>query len=133
MANVIYPLYKQSLLAGDTNISLTTGNVKLALVDSASYTYSASHQFFSDLSGVIASSANLGTKSVTNGLFDAADSTFTGVSGAQSEFVIIYIDTGVTTTSRLVFFIDSSVTGLPITPNGGNITFAFNAGGIFQL
>ena len=30
-------------------------------------------------------------------------------------------------------FLDTSVTGLPVTPNGGNITVTWNASGIFQL
>jgi hypothetical protein len=33
----------------------------------------------------------------------------------------------------LVAYIDSSVTGLPVTPNGGNIGITWNASGIFAL
>lgn len=133
MANAIYPKYKEELLNGGTNISLSSGTVKVALVDTGTYTYSAAHQFLSSLSGVVGTAVTLGTKTITNGLFDAADSTFTSVSGASVEALVIYIDTGVAGTSRLVAYIDSSVTGLPVTPNGGDITVTWNASGIFQL
>ncbi len=133
MANAIYPLYKQALLAADANVDLEAGTVKVSLVDTGTYTYSAAHQFFSDLTGVTATSAALTTKSVTNGIFDADSASFTGVSGNQSEALIIWIDTTVAGTSRLVAYIDTGVTGLPVTPNGGDITVNWNASGIFQL
>ena len=133
MANAIYPKYKEELLNGGTNISLAGGTVKASLVDTGTYTYSAVHQFLSSLSGVVGTAQTLGTKTITNGLFDAADITYTAVSGASVEALVIYIDTGVAGTSRLVAYIDTSVTGLPVTPNGGDITVTWNASGIFQL
>ena len=75
----------------------------------------------------------LGSKTYTNGTFDAADSTFSAVSGASVEALVIYIDTGSAATSPLVAYIDTGVTGLPVTPNGGDIAVAWNASGIFAL
>jgi uncharacterized protein YigE (DUF2233 family) len=46
---------------------------------------------------------------------------------------VIYIDTGTAGTSPLVAYIDTGVTGLPVTPNGGNINVTWNASGIFAL
>ncbi len=133
MANAIYPKFKQSLLSGDTNSTISTGTVKVALVDTGTYTYSSTHQFFSDLSGVVGTPQTIGSKTETNGVFDGADVTFTAVTGASVEALVIYIDTGTPTTSRLVAYIDTSVTGLPVTPNGGDITITWNASGIFSL
>lgn len=135
MANLIYPKYKEALIQGATNISLSSGNVKTVLIDLADYSYSATHQFLSDVAaaGRVATSANMTTKTTTNGLFDADDVSFSSVTGDQSEALIIYIDTGTESTSRLVAFFDTGVTGLPVTPNGGNINVAWNASGIFQL
>lgn len=133
MANAIYPRYKEALLTGNTNISLTSGTVKIALVDTGTYTYNGDHQYYANLSGVTANSAALGTKAVTNGYFTSANATFTAVSGAQSEALIIWIDTGVSTTSRLVTYLDTNVTGLPVTPNGGDITVVANTSGWFLL
>lgn len=133
MANAIYPLYKQAILSGGSNTDLSAGTVKLALVDTGTYTYSAAHQFLSSLSGVVGTAVTLGSKTVTNGTFDFADPTWTAVSGASVEALVAYIDTGVAGTSRLVAYIDTGQTGLPVTPNGGDITLTVAAGGFFTL
>lgn len=133
MANALYLLYKQAILDALTDVDLNNGIVKVALVDTGTYTYSAAHQFLSSLTGVVGTAQTLTTKTVVNGLFDADDVMFTSVSGASVEALVIYIDTGVAGTSRLVAYIDTGVTGLPVTPNGGNINLAWNASGIFQL
>lgn len=133
MANAIYPKYKEAVLNGSTNVDMSAGTVKIALVDTGTYTYSSTHQFLSSLTGVVGTAQTLGTKTFTNGTFDAADSTFTAVTGASVEALVIYIDTGTAGTSRLVAFIDTGVTGLPVTPNGGNINITYDAAGIFTL
>jgi hypothetical protein len=133
MANAIYPLYKQSLLDGDSDIDIDDGTLKVALVDTGTYTYSAAHQFLSSLSGVVGTAQTIANTTVANGLLDGDNVTFTAVSGATVEALVLYIDTGVAGTSRLVAYIDTSVTGLPVTPNGGDITITWNASGIFQL
>lgn len=133
MANAIYPLYKQALLDGDVNIDLNDGTVKVALVDLGTYTYSAAHQFLTDLTGTVGTAQTIGTTTVVNGLFDGDNVTYTGVTGASAEALVVYIDTGVAGTSRLVTFLDTGVTGLPVTPNSGDITITWNASGIFQL
>lgn len=134
MANAIYPLYKQALLDGDSNIDLNDGTVKVALVDTGTYTYSSAHDFYDDVSaGVVGTPQTIANTTVTNGLFDGDNVTFTAVAGNTVEALVIYIDTGVPGTSRLVAYIDTGVTGLPVTPNGGDITITWNASGIFQL
>ena len=51
MANAIYPKYKEALLNGSANTNMSSGTVKVALVDTGTYTYSATHEFLSSLSG----------------------------------------------------------------------------------
>ncbi len=138
MANAIYPLYKQSLLDSDTNADLnaaegTTG-VFCALVDTGTYTYSAAHQYYSDLSGIVGTDQEITTKTITNGTFDGDNLTYSSVSGNTVEALVLYRkNAGANTTWRLVAYIDTSVTGLPVTPNGGDITITWNASGIFTL
>lgn len=129
MANAIYPKWKEAVIQGSANSSLA-GNVKAILVDTTDYTYNAAHDFLDDVpsAAIVATSANLGTKTYTNGTFDTADFTFTAVTGDVSEALIIYIDTGSAATSRLVCYRDTSVTGLPVTPNGGDITVSVPSG-----
>jgi hypothetical protein len=137
MANAVYPKYKESLLNGDANTALTgSGATGLyaALVDTGIYTYSAAHQFYSSLSGVVGTDQEITSPTLTNGLIDGGDVTFTAVSGASVEAIVLYRkNAGANTTWRLVAYIDTGVTGLPVTPNGGNITITWNASGIVQL
>lgn len=133
MANALYPKYKETILGAGLN--LTSLNLKVVLVDTGAYTYSASHQFLSDIvvGARIATSGNLASKTVTNGTFDAADITITAVTGTTVEALVIYNDTGSAATSNLIAYMDTGVTGLPFTPNGGDVTIQWNASGIFAL
>lgn len=137
MANAVYPKYKQSLLNGDTNTALTgSGSTGLyaALVDTGTYTYSSAHQFYSSLSGVVGTDQEVTTVTLTNGLIDGDDVTFSAVTGASVEAIVLYRkNAGANTTWRLVAYIDTGVTNLPVTPNGGNIGITWNASGILQL
>jgi hypothetical protein len=103
MSVLLYPLGKQGLLSASVNFP--SDNVKVAVV-SSSYTYSAAHQFFSDLTNVLGSSANLGTKTVTNGAFAAANTTITSNATATAQAYVLYKDTGTGSTSPLVLFYD---------------------------
>ena len=133
MANAIYPLYKQALLDASANVDLNDGTVKVALIDSATYPYTSTDEFYSSVSGVVGTPQTINNTTVTNGLFDGDNVTFTAGTGNSVEGLLIYIDTGSAATSRLVAWIDTGVTGLPVTPNGGDITISWNASGIFQL
>jgi hypothetical protein len=133
MANAIYPIYKQALLGGASNIDIDGGTVKAALIDTGTYTYSAAHDFYNDLSGVVGTPTAIANTTVTTGLFDGDNVTFTAVTGNSVEAIVIYIDTGNVATSRLVAYIDTGVTGLPVTPNGTDLTITWHASGIFQL
>ena len=133
MANAIYPLYKQALLDGSANTDINDLTVKVALVDTGVYTYSAAHEFLTSLTGVVGTAQTIAATTVANGLFDGDNVTYTTVTGNSVEALVIYIDTTVAGTSRLVAYIDSGVTGLPVTPNGGDITVTWSVSGIFQL
>lgn len=133
MANALYDLGRQAFLDG--SIAWSTDNIKCLLVDTGTYTVNlATHQFHSDVTGVVATSGNLASKTSTAGVADAADVTFSAVSGATVEAIVIYKDTGVSATSPLIAYIDTA-TGLPVTPNGGDIIVAFDSGAsrIFKL
>lgn len=142
MANALYDKAREAFLAGD--LDWNTHEFRVILADAADYVVAlATHQFLSDVPAAarVATSAALGTITVTNGVADAADITFSSVTGDVSEALIIYqhaLTVGGTalaeTSARLVAYIDTA-TGLPVTPNGGNITVAWDAGAnrIFKL
>lgn len=122
MASAVYPLARQSFLTGE--IVLTTDTIKVVLL-SATYTYSATHQFYNDLSGVIQASPAMSSKVVTNGTFSAANSTLTAVAGGSTITALAgYQDTGVVGTSRLIWFND----GFSQLTNGGTIIVQWDTG-----
>ncbi len=134
MANALYPKWKEQLLQFTANNNLSAGTVKVALVDTGVYTYNSADQFYTSVSSaVVGTPQTIGSKTFTNGVFDGGDVTFTAVTGASVEALVLYVDTGTAGTSPLVAYIDTSVTGLPVTPNGGDISITWNASGIFAL
>lgn len=133
MANALYPKWKEQLLQFTANNNLSAGTVKVALV-TAGYTYASTDQFYSAVSAsVVGTPQTIGSKTFTNGVFSGANVTFTAVTGSQVTKLVIYVDTGTAATSPLVAFIDTGVTNLPVTPNGGDIGITWNASGIFAL
>lgn len=122
MASHVYPKFMELALGAGGN--LASGNVKAVLL-TAAYTYSAAHQFQSDLSGTIAASPNLSGKSITNGIFNATNATLTAVAGGSTIAAIAaFVDTGTPTTSPLIFFED----GFSQLTNGGDIVVAWDTG-----
>ena len=137
MANALYNPYKQQLLDNGTAIDMDGDTIKASLIDSADYTFSAAHDEYSGgardvaAAAIVAESGALGSPTCTNGTFDTADFTWSTVTGDVSEAIILWDDT--VTNDRLVAFYDNSITGMPVTPNGGNINVTVNASGWFSL
>jgi len=133
MTNAFYPNFLEALQDGSINTDMSGGTVKLALIDTGVYTFSAAHTFLTSLTGIIGTAQTLASKTFTDGVFDFDDPTWPSVTGNEAEAFVSYIDTGVAATSRLIHFIDTGQTGMPVTPNGGDITLAVNASGFAAL
>jgi hypothetical protein len=86
-------------------------------------------EFVADLvaGGIEERSSALASVTVTNGVFDAADFTFTAAAGDPCEALVYYKDTGSDATSR-IFLIVCTGTGLPVTLNGGDVTVQLSNG-----
>lgn len=142
MSNALFDPGREGFLDG--SIDWDTAVIKVALV--RGYTFSASHKFVSDITGAggtlhVTSSA-LASKTVTNGVADAADVTYTAVTAnATNHYVLIFQSSAVTggadvaaTAQRVIAYIDTG-TNIPIVPNGGDVTIAWDNGAnkIFKL
>lgn len=128
MANALYDKGREGFLDG--SIDWDTNNIKIVLVDEADDTIDLAVDDNLDDRAVasrVATSGNLATKTVTNGVADADDITLATVSGDQFESFDSYKDTGTESTSRLIANVDTA-TGLPCTPGGGDITIRFDSG-----
>lgn len=128
MANTLYDYCRQRFL--ESQINWMTDTIKTVLVSTSAYTpQTAVHQYLADIpiSARIAGPVTLTAKATTGGAADAADCTFTSVSGATINAIVIYKDTGTEATSPLIAYVDTA-TGLPITPNGGDIIVTWDNG-----
>jgi hypothetical protein len=134
LSNALYNKAKESFLSQNPSIDMDTDTIKVALVDTGTYTFSAAHQYYSSVSSsVVGTPVALANKTVTSGVFDADDAVFSAVTGVSIEAYVVYKDTGSAATSPLIAYFDTASAGLPVTPNNGTITITFNASGIFAL
>lgn len=139
MADAYYTAFPNSLLGNTVHsvIDFDTDDIRVILRDEGADALDLADQDLADiLAGArIAVSANLTSKTVGTvaaGVFDHADEVFVAVSGASIESLDYYKHTGTESTSPLAFNIDSA-TGLPLTPNGGNITWSPHANGVLNV
>lgn len=145
MANALYNKARESFLSQNPALDWDSDTIKITLIDTGNYTVNLStHQYMNTntvpAAAKVGSPVTLASKTVTDGVADAADVTFTAVTGASVEALIIWKDGGgggtsaSGTTDLLIAYVDSG-TGLPVTPNGGDISCVFDSGSnrIFKL
>ena len=135
MANELYDAGREGFLDG--SIDWDTDDIRAILIDVADYTVDlAADDNLDDIPAAarVAVSGPLTGKTVTDGVADADDVTFSEVTGDECEAIVLYKHTGTESTSRLIAYIDSA-TGLPVTPNGGDIKVEWDNGSdkIFRL
>lgn len=134
MANTLYNEARRLFL--EAGINWDTDSIKAMLIDTGEYNFSASHQNLNDVAAIarVTPGVALNTSTTTEGAADADDVTFSAVSGPSIEAILIYKDTGTESTSTLLAWLDTA-TGLPITPNGGDIIVTWDNGvnRIFRL
>lgn len=135
MANALYDLGREGFLAGD--IDWDANDIRLIFIDEADDTIdlAADDNLDDRAAGSrVGTSGAFASKTTTAGVADAADVTVSTVTGDVFESIDIYKHTGTESTSRLIANIDTA-TGLPCTPNGGNITVTWDSGAnkIFKL
>ena len=137
MANRLYTAFREDMLDSSAP-NLAVATIKAILHDNGADTPDPTNDdFLNDVAPAarIAVSGAFTSVSVTGGVFDAADVTYTSVSGASVETIIIYEDDGgVEANSSLIAHIDTA-TGLPFTPSGGNVTIQWDNGAnrIFKI
>lgn len=80
--------------------------------------------------------SNLSSKTVGSvgvGIFDAADYVHASVTGDDADYLILRKYDATDANSTLIVTYDSATTGLPVSPNGGDITDQWAGGGILSI
>jgi hypothetical protein len=122
-------------------IDFDTDTVKVSLHTSTYVPAQDTHDYFNDVTnevvgtGYTAGGATLGTKTVTytagtnTQAFDAADTSW-ATSTITARYAVVYVSTGVSTTSPLIGYIDF---GADVSTTGGTFQITWDAAGIFTI
>ena len=136
MASGLYDNARDYFLRG--NLAWASDPFRAVLIDTGVYAVNlATHDAYNDVdSGARVQGSGTGALTTgfvgTNGTADANDVTLTAVTGSACSAIIIRKHNATESLAYLICYIDSG-SGLPVTPNGGDITIAWNASGIFKL
>ena len=83
---------------------------------------------------IVGTTGNLSGKTFgDDGSFFSDDPTASSVTGDELEALIMYVDTGSAATSRLILYLDTGITGMPLTPDGSNVQITVDPAGWFIL
>lgn len=137
MANTVVNHMKNQIWGTGTRVDIDADTLKGMFVDAADDTPLAADDFIDDILSAarvpaIGSCPTLGSITIGSlavGTVDAADTVFSSLSGDQSEYYLLFKDTGSEPTSNILAWWDTA-TGLPLTPNGGNVTVVYSGSGI---
>lgn len=131
-----------SLISGPTVADLDSETLITCVLTDNSDTdlNEATHQDKADIStlafvpstGVVMTGTTITNPSSATVRFDANDVTFTSVTGDQAEQVLIFNESAGADATDILICKFGTATGLPVTPNGGNIVVQWNASGIFE-
>ena len=146
MASALYDLGRNAFAKAGINWQAGGDTIRATLVSNLYVANLTAHQYFSDI-GAANVHANVGAndrancveitgKSAAAGVCDGANVVFTTVpaNAGNLNAIVIFKDAGADGNSALIAYIDTG-TGLPVTPNGGDITVAWDDGAnkIFKL
>lgn len=134
MSNALYDKGRNKFATGD--IDFINDTIRLTAVNLSNYSVNlVDHEFYSSVPAAArVASVTLTGKSASAGIVDADDSSFPSVTGLQIGAFVMDRYTGSDSSSALIAFWDTA-TGLPVTPNGGDITITWSSGTnkIFKL
>lgn len=125
---------QSNAVGGATDLS--SADVRVKLIDDGMYTANFATDIdlvdVPDVAEIATLAAGLGTKTTSAGVFDAADDTFTSVSGATIESTVVYEHDAIPGNAELYVLLDN---GGGTTPNGNDINIVWDAGAnrIFAL
>lgn len=136
MANILFTEYKNSILGSATHAvpDMDTDTIKAALTDEqTTAVVPGTHVDYAEISAMtVDTPATMANGAISGGSIDYDDFLFTSVSGNSCESLNWYMDRTTEANSPLILHVDTA-TGLPVTPNGGNINVTLDASGLFTF
>jgi hypothetical protein len=129
MATVKHTEWLTSMLGNATHsfIDLNTDNIDMSLLDQTdSGTIDATDVDYDDIDTPTVVATGDITVTVSGATASSTGLTFTSVTGDAADYLTAWKNSGTPSTSPLIITWDSATTGLPVTPNGGNIAVTFS-------
>jgi hypothetical protein len=149
MANALFTSARNAFLGLTTTVAaqidLDTDTIKIALFDATDTPVPAPTTMWkvSDCGAGWApadpftNGPTLGTKTIgviAAGVFDADNTTFTALPAADGmDYMVLFKALTSTALSPMIAFWDTFTSGMPVTPNGGDVTVQWHASGIFAI
>ena len=138
MATLVTDEFRNAQMGNPTHTAWdfnTPDDIRIALVDNLTFTIAAGTVDWAEASAaLVGSMVALAAESVTNpGIFDADDATISSVTGNPIEQLAVLKFSGTASTSPISHAYDSVTVGIPLTPNGGDVTVTWAGGGILQI
>jgi hypothetical protein len=139
MATIVHTNWLDTMLGGGVHgaVDLDGDTIKASLLDETdSGTVDATFVDYDevDAATVVANVADIGVSAISGGIVTLTGLiTFTSVTGDSAEFLTVYKDSGTPATSPLIITWDSASTGLPVTPNGADITATWGSNELVTL
>lgn len=138
MATVVHSNWLNLMLGGGNHTlpDFNGDNIDASLLDatdSGSITASVEDYDEVDTPTVVAT-ADLTIASISGGVVTlTAAVTFSAVTGDEADYLTVFKNSGTPATSPLIITWDSASTGLPVLPNGGDITATWGSNVLVTL
>jgi hypothetical protein len=139
MATIVHLEFLHGMVGDATHstIDWDTDNCDVSLLDATDAgTILNSFVDYDEIDTNVVATTDLVTPSITesspNVLVDFAATTFSAVTGDEADYLTAWKNSGTPSTSPLGITWDSATTGLPVQPNGGDITVTWGTS-LFQV
>lgn len=138
MATVIHTDWLNGMLGNPTHsvIDFDTDDIDASLLDATdSGTITAATVDYAEVNAAdVVSTGNVSVSSISGGIVTLTGAvTFTNVTGDAADYLTVWKNSGDPATSPLAITWDSASTGLPVTPNGGDINVSWTTNQLVTL
>ena len=139
MATLVHQNWLNLMLGGGTHTlpDFDGDNIDASLLDQTdSGTISASTSVdYADVNGAtVVATADVSVASISAGVVTLSGAvTFSSVTGDAADYLAVWKNSGTPSTSPLIITWDSASTGLPVTPNGGDIVATWGSNTLVTL
>lgn len=137
MATIKHIDWLNGMLGAPTHsvIDFNTDNIDASLLDQTdSGTITSATVVYDTVdTATVVATADVTVSGISAGVVSASAVTFTSVTGDAADYLTVWKNSGTPSTSPLAITWDSATTGLPVTPNGGNIVATWGSNQLCTL